>query len=215
MGIHFWYGLVHSWIVTAVSILTTFSIGLFGLTGSGGFPVLSAVSSGSSITVLAAAPLNSTRIVPLNFGLTSRTAPPEYRKTASEKSQSSQFNPSKGWRDGPFRRALTNGGPRPGTTGSLASFIPIGRDGPVGGAEVCARVTVWILKNSDPNSSPTANDPNAKVILDITPPISGKAGNCFVWEYRYGKPPPLKPTLPRKQQPIIPPKYRKGVAWNT
>jgi len=83
--------------------------------------------------------------------------------------------------------------------------------GDAGGEDgACAKVTVWLPKNSDPTKSPTANDPNAKVILDITPP-SGKAGNCSVWEYRYGEPPPLKPPPQRKkQQPIIPPKGKKS-----
>jgi hypothetical protein len=70
----------------------------------------------------------------------------------------------------------------------------------------CTTVTVWLPKDN--------YDPNGKVIMEVTPPLAGKAGKCSVWEYRYGDPPPRK-TPPRKQAPADHANKRKAVESQT
>ena len=44
-------------------------------------------------------------------------------------------------------------------------------DAEAGGAGDCAKLIACVPKNNDPTRSPTANDPNAKVVLDIMSPL--------------------------------------------
>jgi hypothetical protein len=47
--------------------------------------------------------------------------------------------------------------------------------------------------------APTINDPNASVVLDITPPPVGNS-KCTVWKYHYGDKPPTR----EKKRRIVP-----------
>jgi hypothetical protein len=230
-GSYFWYGVCHMSSLAGVVRLIVLSTGLLGANVCGFCLAVMDKSNGSRAAVLAAGPTSSTRTIPLKVGLPNRTAPPEYRSVPPVNSQSSQSKPSSACCP-PLTWSRRKGGPKPGTDGSfpistagafdvVASIVIStngylrGVGGDVGGEDgVCAKVIVWLPKNSDPSKSPTVNDPNAKVILDITPPPSGKAGNCSVLEYRYGEPPPLKTPRP-KQEPIIPPGNRKAIPRQT
>jgi len=172
--------------------------GLFG----GTWPAASPWTNWRNTNVFFAAPVNSTRTGPENEKSVNWKLPPPYLSTGLLKVQRTHSAPS-------TLNAITEPAtPKSvkccdigGTTGTPPPPTPIVWDGS------CARVDVWLPKNIDPSKSPTANDPNAKVILDITPPSSGKAGNCSIWECRYGEPPPLEsPPQRKKQHPIIPPK---------
>ncbi len=220
---NYWKGVAQSSAVASFFILIVCIVGLFGLGAFGFCPPASAVKNGRRAKVLAAGPLSSTSIFPLNFGRTKCTAPPEYCNVEFWKEQSSQSRPSNSC--GPFMNPIraTNGA-RPRIFGCIPNpnagapepleliFISetLGMRGG-GGVLDCAKVTVWIPKSSDPTTSPTIKDPNAKVILDISPPISGKAGNCSTLEFKYGEPPPQKVPRRKTKRIIRPKKTEKSI----
>jgi hypothetical protein len=205
---------------TSRLLLAIFIVGLLGLDGTplfgGALP--NAPRLRRSPSVFSAAPLSVT-LVDRSLQSSQRKLPPAYVISSDWITQRTQFKPSKACvtEGEKFSSEMTTGASG-GTMGSSCSRYTSDRNfGPsgccVGGlvwakAE-CTRVIVWLPRNSGPSTSPTANDPNAKAVLDITPPSSGKAGNCSVWEYRYGEPPPLKAPR-RKRHPIIPPKEVPG-----
>jgi hypothetical protein len=53
----------------------------------------------------------------------------------------------------------------------------------------CTKIDVW-LPNKNIATAPTMNDPNATVVLDITPPSKGEESNCTEMHYHSGTPPP-------------------------
>jgi hypothetical protein len=194
-----------------LSATATFIVGLFGFGGSGVWR--NDVTWLRNATVFAAAPLSSTRSA-FNVHPSQLYAPPAYEMTSASMTQAAQFIPSIGCRLTlpAIRKFETTRGGSWGTFGSAPSTM-MPTDGvfcgglaAAGGDPApgdCAKVTVWLPKNSDPSKSPTTNDPAAKVTLDIVHPPSGSAGNCVIWYYRYGEAPPKpKQPLHPKRKPV-------------
>jgi hypothetical protein len=182
------------------SALAVLSIGVFGMIGCGTDSF--AFTNAMKAAVLAAAPVKTILVVPENEARLNLTAPPPYTMVELINFQSLTSRPSICCVPRLMMLPFIFSEDNPGTFGvkspALNDEDTFGGGGATGD---CARVTIWLPKNSDPSVSPTMNDPNAKVILDISPPPSGRAGNCSVWEYRYGEPPPLR--APRRKAPAI------------
>jgi len=181
------------------------AISTCGALGSNGFPrggvAPNAPISLKKITVFKAAPFSCT-ICGFNVHGEHLNAPPAYDIAAASIVHPVQLMPSKAW-VAPVKLERNIGAPNGGMVGSLSS-----KTSAVWANKGCSKVTVWLPKESDPSATPRANDPNAKATLVITTPPSGKAGNCSVWEYPYGEPPPLK-VPPHERTPIIRPNNRR------
>lgn len=202
-----WYGVAKSSFLMFV-IVTVCGIGWYGGQTCGLLPRARFVKKAWTANVFAEAPLKSMRNMPCTDGCTKEMGPPEYVKRTLLKVQSVQSKPSSDWPTSlnvyRSKRGNSNierkAGSAPSTwipTGSWLKLPPLmtDRGGVRGGA--CASVDVWIprsMNNTDVLQTPSANDPNAIVTLDITPPAKGKGGNCSVWVYHSGKAPDkLKP----------------------
>jgi hypothetical protein len=196
--------------VTVCLVIAVLMIGVWGLGDSGFWLPDRAAINGSMATPFAAGPNNVRRVVPLKDALSSLNAPPLYVKAAFSNTHSPQFKPSKSW---PVPLILREPilGLRPGMAGMNAGMatplLRVGADGD------CAVATMWLPEKSDPTKNPITSDPNAKVVLDISPPPSGNAGDCVVLRYKYGEPPPLK--APRQKQGPIIPQQKKAVPKQT
>jgi hypothetical protein len=181
--------------VTVSLTIAVLIIGAFGIAGLGGlWPTSRAWINWRKITVFAAAPISSTRTGPENLKSVNWKLPPPYLKDWPLNTQRTHSVPSTP-KGSPVEspksvKCCVIGG----TVGTPAPPTIFGRDGGTctGGAcddGACARINVWLPENKKNEvSTPSANDENAIVTLDIMPPeISG--GNCAVWLYHYGKPP--------------------------
>jgi len=145
-------------------------------------------------TALNAAPRRVRLVLPSKRQLTQLTIPPEYVRSAFLSKQPSQLIPSS-WKFplmvAPWIKTLGMGG-RTGTA--------LGPD-----TNACARVDAWLpesMNRHDVITTPDANDPNAKITLDITPPLKRSGGDCAVWVYHYGTPPskPRRKAVPRRSR---------------
>lgn len=181
---HFWpYGLTKSTVIVC-SLAAILKMGLFGLTGCGLAPEFTESTKANKVIVLAAAPFKTTRIGVEIEALTRLKAPPEYSNVTFLKTQSLQSNPSSGWMTFINDDEETTLPRNEGNVGSAPSkTIPLWADAG------CTRIDVW-FPNKNITKAPTINDPNATVILDITPPLENKESDCVIYYYHYGDPPP-------------------------
>jgi hypothetical protein len=176
------YGLTKLTVIGCFAV-AVFSVGFLGIGGFGGTPLVIPSKKGSTAIVFAAAPFNTTRIVPENLQLVKANAPPEYDNVTFSKKHPVQFKPSSSC--GTFLSTnpvcdVVIGG----TTGTPPSEMA------VWASTGCSRIDAWFpesMKNA--LQAPTINDPNASVTLDITPPSGDSRGDCAVWVYHYGNPP--------------------------
>lgn len=216
---------------TTLGAIAVLMIGVFGFGGTGFCCSAIALIRSTNATVLAAAPCNEIRVTPLKWAFVKLYDPPPYISATFSNVQLSQSSPSSACVVVPFGAPLNDPlhilGPNVtaafGCTPSMTiAWLPpeksklvnmqdrcaggaCGAGAGVGG--VCAKIDVWLPKIAA-QQAPTINDPNASVILDITPPPSGKSGNCTVWVYHYGEPPPVKKpdrrgTVHQKTKPKI------------
>ena len=179
-------GVVRSAVKTSLAVAVR-RIGLLGAI-AGGFLLASiACRNWITETVLAAAPFNFIRIGPEIFGFTSRMGPPEYSNITSLNEQSTHSSPSNVSRPGPPKELWVNTLPDNGfTIGSQPSSFK----GPPWVNTGCATVDVWLPESAkNAVATPSANDTNAVVTLDIAPPSEFSGRNCAVWVYHEGNPP--------------------------
>ncbi len=192
------YGLLKLTVMSCLAV-AVLSIGVLGVGGGGGAPWVSAVKKGNMPTVLAAAPPNITRIFPENLQSVSLYAPPPYSKVTFLKTHRSHTNPSSCCATPSKTVPETLG---PGTVGTVG--IAAGMANPCERCCSCARIDAWIPKSSkNIVQAPIMNDPNAMVILDITPPSEGSGRDCAECVYHYGN-------APSKQSDSKPPLMRVG-----
>jgi hypothetical protein len=146
-------------------------------------------------TVLAAAPTKLKFTLPEIVAFSSLYAPPPYSKVTLLNLQFTHSVPSSAWVI-PLNPPPLNTLPLSGGTVGMAPsiFTATGFWAKTG----CRKVEVWGLSKKYMQMAPSKNDPNAIVSFRITPPSSGKAGDCTVWKYRDGK-------APWKPKRIIPP----------
>jgi hypothetical protein len=216
---HLVYGLAQS-IIRGLAIVAVSMCGVFGF-GLSGCPPGTVCSNRTSVAALAAAPISSSLVVPLKVAFTRWYAPPAYARVTFVNTQSVQSRPSKICLTPLISAAWRIGTPQPmagicGVVPSMYNPSPGGapplywlskkevlsimvRHGGRADEGACAHVDVW-FPSKNIQQAPTMNDPNAKVILDITPPSSGMAGNCSMWKYHDGEAPPTKPRRIIRQQ---------------
>ncbi len=178
------YGLIKSTVIVC-GLVAVSIIGALGLIGLGLEPSFTELTKANNLTVLAAAPFKITRIGVEMRALTSLYAPPEYSKVTLLKTQSLQFIPSSCWirfENVDEEKFILNGGTT-GFAGSLTITLVDGGD--------CANNDIW-FPNKDITRTPDINDPNANVILDITPPFGHEKGNGVKMHFHYGWPPDLE-----------------------
>jgi hypothetical protein len=149
-------------------------ISVFSICGGGGVTGLGIAPKNWSIfNVFKAAPFSWTTAPRGRLQLTQLKAPPAYVNTGAVMEQPSQSIPSSAWTPPPMvppTKRLVAGG----TTGSAPSMTTP-RPGTAWPA--CTRVDVWeseSIRNTE--QTPTINDPNASITLDIKPPLEGVAG---------------------------------------
>lgn len=175
-----------------------------GCSGIGGFGADPGTipRSTSNLTVFAAAPVSSKCSGPEILALGRLYAPPPYVRMVSLNEQSVQLNPSSCCAP-PVTEVPKNWGPRPGMVGvrfEIAmddwSGVPggTGGDGPSANAEEdCTTVEVWMPdETTSAQQAPAMNDPNATIILDITPPQKKTKSDCTVWHHHKEAPPPMR-----------------------
>jgi len=178
------------------STVAVCSIWAFSILGGGvglGIVCRNASSKRTAITVLKAAPLSTREIDPAALKRCILNAPPLYSKTTSVNWQSVQSNPSSGWIT-PFRAKFERALVRGGTTG----MAPGNATARAWAAKTkgCVIVDVWLpenAKNTDVIRTPEQNDPDAKMILRIDPPLhrfKKTQRNCTLYRYHYGLPLP-------------------------
>ena len=173
--------------LSSFSRLALLMIGVFGLTsgacGFAGHPIIPKVLSNPS--VFAAAPTNLSWTGGTTVESVRLYAPPPYTNVTPLYTLLLERNPSRG--TSALRNVLCDDPELPsgGTRGTAAC-----QTSPMSGIWAkakpdCRTVEMW-FPNKDMQSAPTTNDPNASVTVRITPPSSGKAGNCTVWKKHYG-----------------------------
>ena len=84
-----------------------------------------------------------------------------------------------------------------GATGGLSEVIATknGSRATVFAKASCTIIDVWLPakpKSKNTLEAPSMNDPNASVVLDITPPSGERIEGCTFWRYHYGETPPPK-----------------------
>ena len=180
------YGLRRSPIM-GVARVTVFMVGVLGSTIVGwagcfaGQPIRPNVLR--NWAVFAAAPTSLTFTEPDILTLSSLKAPPPYSNTTLLNEHPVHVIPS-GRYVLPFIvefDSTTFGGSTTGTAPPTSTWA---------NAE-CRNVEVWGLPSPDSEvqTTPNTNDPNAMVTFLITPPSSGVTGDCTEWEYHNGGPP--------------------------
>ena len=126
---------------------------------------------------------------PENLASENRNAPPPYRSNEPWNSHRTQSRPSSCCPSPPITEPT-----RWTAIAGIDGINPGAEIAPCCAAEACTVVDVWLPESTRyVAEAPTINDPNAKVTLDISPPLEGSGGNCAVWIYHYGNPPD-KPT---------------------
>lgn len=97
-------------------------------------------------------------------------------------------DPNSGWRG----YSSIGGGVVAGGDWGVGAFLGPGEVVWAKAKDRCTTVEVWGL-TSDMHTAPSTNEQSKGVYLRITPPSSGRAGNCTEWKYREGEAPPIKP----------------------
>jgi hypothetical protein len=159
---------------------------LIGLVGFclGTWPAANPLTKFRKINVFLAAPVNSTRTGPENEKSVNWKFPPPYRSTAPLNTQRTQSEPST-----PNAPPLTA---KPKSVKCCVIGGTVGNPPPPTingeGFGSCAQVDVWLPERQTSTvETPNANDTNAIVILDITPPIAKGTEDCASWKWHYGK----------------------------
>jgi hypothetical protein len=160
----------------SLAIVTSGAFGLNGLPFGCALGSAKAPVSNRNFTVLSAAPRSST-CLDLNVQPIQEYSPPAYVRTFPANIHVWQLSPSKDWgAPGPKNAPLTEVVDSGGTLGARSPKLIT-----VWAKTGCAVIDVW-----DPNKymqqTPNANDPNASVTLDITPPSSPKS-RCTIWKW--------------------------------
>jgi len=160
--------------------------GFVGLDGAGGFGITPNIRR--TLNVLKAAPFNCSVCFEMEQP-TQRKKPPAYvtvdafmlQGRSQETPSSCCTVPPKSLPDSSITHS------NPDNSGSARGFVTPFRNPPWA---ACTRVDVWLPEeSSNALETPAANDSNATVSLDITPPLEGNQGDCSLFVHSYGKPP--------------------------
>jgi hypothetical protein len=166
--------------------LTVAALSIGSLLGGlclGAWPAANPWMNWRNIRVFRAAPSNSTRTGPEKEKSVNWKLPPPYLKTEPLNAHRTHSAPST-WKAKPETPISVKWPDIGGTAGTPG---PATAKGIRGGS--CAEVDVWLPESArNAVATPSANDTNAIVTLDIKPP-SEMSGNCAIWLYHYGKPP--------------------------
>ncbi len=187
------YGLIKSTVIVC-ALLTSLIIGVFGWSGFGLTPAFTESTRANNLTVLAAAPFKTRRIGVEITAFTRLNDPPEYSKMTFLKTQFLQSNPSRGW----MRFETVNEETTiSGSGGTIGSAPPTTT--PRCANAGCTNMDVW-FPNKNITRTPSANDPNDTVTLDITPPSENElppsgdeTSDGVIMRFHYGTPPPKQP----------------------
>lgn len=178
-----------------VSFMVAVCISGLGALCVGTWPAARFWTNFRKTTVFRAAPVSSTRTGPEKEKSVNWKFPPPYFSTGPLKTHRTHSVPS-------TLNAMTPPEmPKSlkccvigGTTGTAPAPTPIAPGGVIGalgagagvsgGGDDCAQIDAWLPAGTNDSvvATPSTNDANAIVVLDISPPSTGKS-NCAVWHW--------------------------------